>query len=199
MCSSDLSYIIRVKCKENCIITFDSSMNAQSVSISNSNSSDDQYGVFLYYYISSSASASAGTIRTNGTAAIKASKKTSGSANTRVVVNKGEYLYLHAYAKTRKDKMTNSGYETDNYSYTAKISNFTVTPNTIERTLTTGNRDNTEAVLKYGSVKINGTAKSVSSGTCDYKAADNATLTLTPGTAPTCYTFIGWHNVTDKE
>lgn len=193
------SDIIRVKCKENCIITFDSSMNAQSVSISNSNSSDDQYGVFLYYYTSSSASASAGTIRTNGTAAIKASKKTSGSANTRVVVNKGEYLYLHAYAKTRKDKMTNSGYETDNYTYTATISNFTVTPNTIEHTLTTGNRDNTGAVLKYGSVKINGTAKSVSSGTCDYKAADNATLTLTLGTAPTGYTFIGWHNVTDKE
>ena len=43
------SDIIRVKCKENCIITFDSSMKAQSVSISNSNgASDNQYGVFLY-------------------------------------------------------------------------------------------------------------------------------------------------------
>lgn len=193
------SDIIRVKCKENCIITFDSSMNAQSVSISNSGSSDNQYGVFLYYYTTASASANASTIKTNGTAAIEGSKKTSGSASPRVVVNKGEYLYLYAYAKTRKDKMTNSGYETDNYSYTAKISNFTVTPNTTERTLTTGNRDNTEAVLKYGSVKINGTAQSVSSGTCSYKAAENATLTLTPGTAPTGYTFIGWHNVTDKE
>ena len=194
------SDIIRVKCKENCIITFDSSMNAQSVSISNSGSSDNQYGVFLYYYTTASASANANTIKTNGTAAIEGSKKTSGSANsTRVVVNKGEYLYLYAYAKTRKDKMTNSGYETDNYSYTATISNFTVTPNTTEHTLTTGNRDNTEAVLKYGSVKINGTAQSVSSGTCDYKAAENATLTLTPGTAPTGYTFIGWHNVTDNE
>ena len=193
------SDIIRVKCKENCIITFDSRMDAQSVSISNSNSSDDQYGVFLYYYTSSSASASAGTITTNGTAAIKASKKTSGSANTRVVVNKGEYLYLHAYAKTRKDKMTNSGYETDNYTYTATISNFTVTPNTTEHTFTTGNRDNTEAILKSGSVKINGTAQGVSSGAYSYKAADNATLTLTPGTAPTGYTFIGWHNVTNDE
>ena len=193
------SDIIRVKCKENCIITFDSRMDAQSVSISNSNSSDDQYGVFLYYYTSSSASANANTIKTNGTAAIKASKKTSGSANTRVVVNKGEYLYLHAYAKTRKDKMTNSGYETDNYTYTATISNFTVTPNTTEHTFTTGNRDNTEAVLKSGTVKINGTAYGVSStGTYSYKAADNATLALTPGTAPTGYTFIGWHNVTDN-
>lgn len=196
------SDIIRVKCKENCIITFDSSMNAQSVSISNSNgSSDDQYGVFLYYYTSSSASANANTIKTNGTAAIKASKKTSGSASTRVVVNKGEYLYLHAYAKTRKDEMFifSKGYSTDNYTYTATISNFTVTPNTTEHTFTTGNRDNTEAVLKSGTVKINGTAYGVSSGTCDYKAADGAILTLTPGTAPTGYTFIGWHNVTTGE
>lgn len=192
------SDIIRVKCKENCIITFDSSMNAQSVSISNSNSSDNQYGVFLYYYTTASASANANTIKTNGTAAIEGSKKTSGSANTRVVVNKDEYLYLYAYAKTRKDKMTNLGYETDNYSYTATISNFTVTPNTTEHTFTTGNRDNTGTVLKSGSVKINGTAQGVSSGTYSYKAADNATLTLTPGTAPTGYTFIGWHNVTDN-
>lgn len=192
------SDIIRVKCKENCIITFDSSMSAQSVSISNSGSSDNQYGVFLYYYTTASASANASTIKTNGTAAIEGSKKTSGNASTRVVVNKGEYLYLHAYAKTRKDKMTNSGYETDNYSYTATISNFTVTPNTTEYTFTTGNRDNTGTVLKSGSVKINGTAQGVSSGTYSYKAADNATLTLTQGTAPTGYAFIGWHNVTDN-
>ena len=195
------SDIIRVKCKENCIITFDSSMDAQSVQIANSNgASDNQYGVFLYYYTTASASANAGTIRTNGTAEFKGSKQTSGKASTRVVVNKGEYLYLHAYAKTRKEKFIASGHITDNYSYAATISNFTVTPNTIEHTLTTGNRDNTGAVLKYGSVKINGTAKSVSSGTCDYKAAENATLTLTPGTtAPTGYTFIGWHNVTDNK
>lgn len=192
------SDIIRVKCKENCIITFDSSMNAQSVSISNSNSSDNQYGVFLYYYTTASASANANTIKTNGTAAIEGSKKTSGNASTRVVVNKDEYLYLYAYAKTRKDKMTNSGYETDNYSYTATISSFTVTPNTTEHTFTTGNRDNTGAILKSGSVKINGTAQGVSSGAYSYKAAGNATLTLTPGTAPTGYTFIGWHNVTDN-
>lgn len=192
------SDIIRVKCKENCIITFDSSMNAQSVDISNSNSSDDQYGVFLYYYTTASASANANTIKTNGTAVIKGSKQTSGSASTRVVVNKGEYLYLHAYAKTRKDEMfiLSKGYSTDNYSYTATISNFTVTPNTTEHTFTTGNRDNTGAVLKSGSVKINGTAQGVSSGTYSYKAADNAILTLTPDTAPTGYTFIGWHNVT---
>ena len=195
------SDIIRVKCKENCIITFDSSMNANSVTIKQSDKDDDKFGVFLYYFISSSASANASTIETNGTAAIKGSKKTSDSASTRVVVNKGEYLYLRAYAKTRKDEryVTTKGYVTDDYSYNAKISNFTVTPNTTEHTFTTGNRDNTGAVLKSGTVKINGTAYGVSSGTCDYKAADGATLKLTQGNAPTGYTFIGWHNVTDKK
>lgn len=197
------SDIIRVKCKENCIITFDSNMNAQSVDISNPSEKGVSYGVFLYYYTTASASANAGTIKANGTAEFKGSKQTSGSASTRVVVNKGEYLYLYAYAQTRKDKQFSGllgdvGYSTDNYTYTATISNFTVTPNTTEHTFTTGNRDNTGAVLKSGSVKINGTAQGVSSGTYSYKAADNATLTLTPGTAPTGYAFIGWHNITDN-
>lgn len=197
------SDIIRVKCKENCIITFDSSMNAKSVHIEQEGPDDDQFGVFLYYYTTASDRADANTIKTNGTAVIKGSKQTSGNAtNTRVVVNKGEYLYLHAYAKTRKDKMylLSKGYETDNYTYNATISNFTVTPNTIEHTFTTGNRDNIGTVLKSGTVKINGKAYGVSSsGTYSDKVADNATLKLTPGDAPKGYTFIGWHNVTDNE
>ena len=197
------SDIICVKCKENCIITFDSSMKANSVTIKQKGQDDDQFGVFLYCYTTASAKADADTIKANGTAVIKGSQQPSASASgTQVVVNKGEYLYLYAYARTRLDHIfsaLNKGYITDNYEYNATISNFTVTPNTTEHTFTTGNRDNTEAILKYGSVKINGTPLDVSSGTKSYKAADNATLTLTQGTAPTGYTFIGWHNVTDNE
>lgn len=197
------SDIICVKCKENCIITFDSSMKANSVTIKQKGQDDDQFGVFLYCYTTASAKANADTIKANGTAVIKGSQQTSASAQaTQVVVNKGEYLYLYAYARTRLDGIFSTlhkGYTEDNYEYNATISNFTVTPNTTEHTFTTGNRDNTEAILKYGSVKINGTPLDVSSGTNSYKAADNATLTLTQGTAPTGYTFIGWHNVTDNE
>ena len=197
------SDIICVKCKENCIITFDSSMKANSVTIKQKGQDDDQFGVFLYCYTTASAKANADTIKANGTAVIKGSQQPSASVSgTQVVVNKGEYLYLYAYARTRLDHIfsaLNKGYITDNYEYNATISNFTVTPNTIEHTFTTGNRDNTEAVLKSGSVKINGTPLDVSSGTNSYKAADNATLTLTPGDAPKGYTFIGWHNVTDNE
>ena len=196
------SDIIRVKCLENCIISFNSSMAAKSVKIKNSGSNDDEYGIFLYCYTTSSASANAGTIKANGTAVIKGSQQTSASASgTQVVVNKGEYLYLYAYAWTRLDKIFSAldkGYTTDNYEYNATISNFTVTPNNDTCQFTTKNTDNMDTALAGGTVIVNGVHQKV---TQPYSAemAKGATLTLKPGDAPTGYTFIGWHNVTDKE
>lgn len=195
------SDIIRVKCLQNCVITFDCSMSAKTINILNKGDKDDRYGVFLYYYTSTSASASADTIKASGTAAVSGPQSQTGSAKgTSVVVNEGEYLYLYAYAWTRYDErfVFDKGYATDNYSYTAKISNFTVTPNTTEYTFTTGNIDNTGAQLKSGSVKINGTAQSVSSGSYTASMAGGSVLTLTPGTAPTGYVFIGWYNAIDN-
>ena len=195
------SDIIRVKCLENCIISFDSSMAAKSVKIKNSGSNDDEYGIFLYCYTTSSASANAGTIKANGTAVIKGSQQTSASASgTQVVVNKGEYLYLYAYAWTRLDTIfsaLNKGYTTDNYEYNATISHVTVTPNNETFQFTTKNTDNMDTALAQGSVIINGVHQKV---TQPYTAemAKGATLTLKPGTAPAGYTFIGWHNVTSK-
>lgn len=200
------SDIIRVKCKENCIISFDSSMNAQSLNILNSGSSDDQYGVFLYYYASPKEKETANTIKAHGTAVIKKSKKQGlfdytvkdSASGTQVVVNKGEYLYLYAYARTRSDSFTATSYATDKYTYTATISNFTVTPNNETFRFTTRNMDNTDAALARGTVTVNGVGRDVSKAAYTADLAKGTTLTLTPGTAPTGYTFIGWHNVTDK-
>ena len=198
------SDIIRVKCKENCIISFDSSMTAKSQWIQNSGSSDDQYGVFLYYYASPKEKETANTIKTHGTAVIKNTYKGSwtnhtveGSASgTQVVVNKGEYLYLYAYARTRRDEVTATSYATNEYTYTATISNFTVTPNNDTFQFTTRNTDNTGAPLAGGTVSVNGVGKDVSKAAYTPDLAKGTVLTLTPGNAPTGYTFIGWHNVT---
>lgn len=198
------SDIIRVKCKENCIISFDSSMTAKSQWIQNSGSSDDQYGVFLYYYASSKATENANTIKTHGTPVIKNSYKGSwtnhtvkDSANgTQVVVNKGEYLYLYAYARTREDLVTANSYATNEYTYTATISNFTITPNNETFQFTTRNTDNTGAALAGGTVTVNGVGKDVSKAAYTADLAKGTVLTLTPGTAPAGYTFIGWHNAT---
>ena len=198
------SDIIRVKCKENCIISFDSSMTAQSQWIQNSGSSDDQYGVFLYYYASPKEKETANTIKTHGTAVIKNSYKGSlinhtvkdNASGTQVVVNKGEYLYLYAYARTRYDEVSASGYAKNEYSYSATISNFTVTPNNETFQFTTRNTDNTGAALAGGTVSVNGVGKDVSKAAYTPDLAKGTVLTLTPGNAPTGYTFIGWHNVT---
>ena len=198
------SDIIRVKCKENCIISFDSSMTAKSQWIQNSGSSDDQYGVFLYYYASPKEKETANTIKTHGTAVIKNSYKGSlinhtvkdSASGTQVVVNKGEYLYLYAYARTRYDEVSASGYAKNEYSYSASISNFTVTPNNETFQFTTRNTDNTGAALAGGTVSVNGVGKDVSKAAYTPDLAKGTVLTLTPGNAPTGYTFIGWHNVT---
>ena len=195
------SDIIRVMCKENCIISFDSSMSAESVKIKNSGSNDDEFGIFLYCYTTSSADANASTIKANGTAVIKGSQQTSASASaTQVVVNEGEYLYLYAYAWTRLDKIFSAldkGYTTDNYEYNATISNVTVTPNNDTFQFTTKNTDNMGTALAQGTVIVNGVHQKVTQP-YTVEMAKGATLTLKPGTAPAGYTFIGWHNVTSN-
>lgn len=203
------SDIIRVYCKENCIISFDSSMTAQEQFIQNSGSSDDQYGVFLYYYASPKEKETANTIKTHGTPVIKNSYKGTltkhtvkdSVSGTRVVVNKGEYLYLYAYARTRYDDIflggtsVTSGYAKNEYSYSATISSFTVTPNNETVRFATRNTDNTDTVLEGGTVTVNGVDRDVSKAAYTAELAKGTTLTLTKGNAPTGYTFIGWHNV----
>ena len=199
------SDVIRVKCLENCTISFDSSITAKNLKIRNSGSSDDQYGVFLYYYTSSSPNVSVGTIKANGTAAIKGSQASSGSANgTQVTLNKNEYLYLCAYAWMRYDELflgftsITSGYAENKYSYSASISNVTVTPSNENYSFKTQNTDNMDNALAGGTVLINGTHQSVSKPYTP-ELAKGTVLTLKPGTAPKGYTFIGWHNVTTGE
>lgn len=199
------SDVIRVKCLENCTISFASSITAKNLKIRNSGSSDDQYGVFLYYYTSSNPNVSVGTIKANGTAAIKGSQASSGSANeTQVTVNKNEYLYLCAYAWMRYDEVflgftsITSGHAENEYSYSASISNFTVTPNNENYSFKTQNTDNMDNALAGGTVLINGTHQSVSKPYTP-ELAKGTVLTLKPGTAPKGYTFIGWHNVTTGE
>ena len=197
------SDVIRVKCLKNCTITFDWEMEStpkdRESFLPMSDAEYAQYGAFFYYHISKNANVRYDNEKKAATGIALTESKTAPNGHATITVNAGEYLYLSTYGQPVHQVMKLSGNTTMDYKYSATISNFTVTPNTIEHTFTTGNRDNTEAILKYGSVKINGTPLDVSSGTNSYKAADNATLTLTPGDAPKGYTFIGWHNVTDDK
>ena len=197
------SDVIRVKCLKSCTITFDWSMETTPKDKQSLKPMPDveyaQFGAFFYYHISKNANVRFDDEKkaATGIALTKSETNPSGKKAT-ITVNAGEYLYLSTYGNPVHQVMKYKGYTTMDYKYSATISNFTVTPNTTEHTFTTANEDNTEVVLKGGTVTVNNERKPVSSGPYTDKRVEGTVLTLKPGVAPTGYTFIGWHNVTDK-
>ena len=191
------SDVIRLEALQPCTVSFDLSVSARSM---------DDYaeittnGVYAYTYVTTNASATTSAITSNGTLAAGGQHVGSGSSTQQIALNEGDYLYIYFYAETLKNSLIfGSGADSDNVTYNATISNFTITPNNTVYTLTAGNRDNTGAVLAAGSVKINGVNQSVASGSYQAEMSGGSALTLTPGTAPSGYAFIGWHNVTTGE
>lgn len=197
------SVVLRMKCKESCTITFDSSMTITPKPGQWKEDTQD-YGVYLYCYTSNSPNETRHSEFIKGTAVI-ANTDNKTVKQTKVTVNAGQYLYFYAYGATETQKLIAIGVFHPNgviakmdYTYSAAISNVTVTPNNVKHTFTTANEDNTGVVLNGGSVIVNNEPKSVSSGAYIADLAEGTTLTLKPD-APTGYTFIGWHNVTDKK
>lgn len=198
------SDVIRVKCLKNCTITFDWAMESTPKKkewYCVKPMSSEEYakrGAFFYYHISKNANVSDNTITGAATSVALTKSETTPSGHATITVNAGEYLYLSAYGRPIYQDQKIDGYCEMDYNYSATISNVIVTPNTVEYTFTTANEDNTGDVLNSGSVTVNNERKPVSSGSYTDKRAGGTTLTLKPDTAPTGYTFIGWHNVTDK-
>lgn len=196
------SDIIRIKAEKNCIITFNYDMKMAMASGSTIKDS-----LALIYCISSSASASVSTI-SGGTKIVNVvdAEGSSGATITgaaEITVPAGQYLYLYAYGIGSAEEYKSSNYHTTTYDYSAKITDFTVTPNEEKCALDAGIRDNTGKLLNAGSIKVNGTASTVNKTTADITQQTHAAgtaLTLTPGTAPSGYTFLRWHCMTlDKE
>lgn len=197
------SDVIRVKCLKSCTITFDWSMETTPKDKQSLKPMSDaeyaQFGAFFYYHISKNANVRFDDEKkaATGIALTKSETNPSGKKAT-ITVNAGEYLYLSTYGSPVHQVMKYKGYTTMDYKYSATISNFTVTPNTVECTFTTANEDSTGAILKDGTVRVDNTAYSVAANPYTIKRVEGTTLTLKSGTAPKGYTFIGWHNVTDK-
>ena len=200
------SVVLRMKCKESCTIAFDSSMKISPQPSTWKETKDSQtYGVYLYCYTSNNGNVTSRNEFIKGTEVIAGTDNKSVT-QTKVTVNKGQYLYFYAYGATEKQELVLIGGDLFNpngtiakmdYTYSATISNVTITPNNVKHTFTTANEDNTEVVLNGGSVIVNNEPKSVSSGAYKADLAEGTTLTLKPD-APKGYTFIGWHNVTDR-
>lgn len=186
------SDIIRIQCLKSCVISFDATMAASSMDELEGNAS----GVYLYAWATDNAAGNAGSIMANGTALIDGHYESSGNCSAEIALNEGEYLYLYSWGSTMKSEtqyLIFSGvFITDNYSYSSQLSNFVVSPAAASSTLEIGNYDNTGALLQSGSVIVNGTNTSLTTGNFNTTVQQGSTYTLHPGTAPAGYTFIGW-------
>lgn len=195
------SDVIRVKCLDDCTITFNCKMTAtQKTFGSMTEENTDDFGAFLYCYTSNNPNETRHSEFIKGTAVIKST--TNDSRTATVTVNKGQYLYLYAYARTIAERETLKVWgfkETEDFSYSAEISNITVSPNNEKFTFSTQNKDNMGNDLASGTVKVIGANQTSSSWQYNDTLAKGTTMTLTPGTAPKGYTFIGWHIVTDND
>ena len=194
------SDVIRVKCLDDCTITFNCKMTAEKKTFGlKTEENRDNFGAFLYCYTSNSPNVTSRDEFIKGTAVIKST--TNDSRTATVSVNKGQYLYIYAYARTIAERETTAilgGFtEPKDFSYSAEISNITVSPNNEKFTFSTQNKDNMGNDLASGTVKVIGANQTSSSWQYNGTLAKGTTMTLTPGTAPRGYTFIGWHNVTE--
>ena len=187
------SDIIRIKCLQSCTISFTAKLDAASMD--SPSDTNIKPGVYFYYYKSTSASADASAIKANGVLLVDGYQKSSAEASSgAIALNAGDYLYLYSYGETLKSKMrllTGTVVAEDSYSYTSKISNFTVSPANATSTLTIANYDNAGNQLASGTVYVDGTAQNVSTA-YSATAQQGTVCTLKPGTAPTGYTFLGW-------
>lgn len=194
------SDVIRVKCLDDCTITFNCKMTAKEKTFgSMTEENEDNFGAFLYCYTSNNPNVTSHNEFITGTAVIKST--TNDSRTATVTVNEGQYLYLYAYARTIAERETLKVWgfmESKDFSYSAEISSITVSPNNEKFTFSTQNKDNMGNDLASGTVKVIGANQTSSSWQYNDTLAKGTTMTLTPGTAPKGYTFIGWHNVTDN-
>ena len=194
------SNIIRIKCLQNCKISFDAAM---SVSHMTQEADFPTVGVYLYMWQTTYGTASPGDVAANGTAIINGVQASSGQHSTGYIsLNEGDYLYLYAngfpVSSDMKYIVTAGTYDTINYSYSSTISNRTVSSANEMNTIEVGNYDNTGALLQSGSVRVDGIDNPLSSSNYTDTAQRDTEYTLAPGTAPAGYTFIGWQ-INDRE
>ena len=186
------SDIIRVQVHKNCVLSFDCAVEGGTTD----NVDESTNGVYFYYWVTSGASATSSQIMANGETVINGVRQASASGSVTVTLNAGDYLYLYSRCQVLKSK--NCIYPlpasvSHQYNYSATISNVTLSASAEEGILELGNYDNVGTLLNSGTVLVNGTPTSVSSGVLSVTAQKGTQYTLNPGTAPAGYTFIGWN------
>ena len=176
-----VSDMIRIYAKQDCIISFD---------YTNTISGGDTNTPAVHVYESSKGTETIATVCSKGT-----SYTTEGNVTHTLAAGRYLYVYTNGYTTGSKTLILGSGSRTINYSYSASISNVTVTFNEAKYTQSTVFQDNVGNALAGGKLNVNGTNYSVGAdGAVEIPSFPGGqSMTLAINTAPTNYRFLGWN------
>ena len=183
------SDVIRIYAKENCNLSFDYINRISGGETGFLGSADYTIERNVYCYITTASTATVQQIKAG--AGINLTEA-SGSSGT-IALSRGQYLYIMV---TSYLKQHNIGSCADiDYSYSASISNFTVSYNEKKEILSAGFIEaGTNKALSSGQLNINNAGYNVDSNgkVADMTFVDLAVVTLKVNTVPANYVHIGW-------
>ena len=193
LCAKVNSKVIRVHALADVNITFNFSSNLTiSTSLGQGNIME---GVYTYKTTSSTptiAQIKAGTVRSN-TVKTDLSTTVSATGSVSESIQAGQYLFIYFYGFF--NNQSSSDIDTTNYTYTAGVTNFEITPVAENYSLTIGNCDCAGNLIGGGKINVNGTAVTIPSGGTAAGLTDalgGTTVALSVNTVPSGYFHIGW-------
>ena len=199
LCAKVNSKVLKIYALEDINVTFDFSSN---LTINNSYGQGNiMEGVYTLKTTSDAptiAQIKAGTVRSN-TQKTDLSKTVSATGSVSESIQQGEYLYIYFYSFF--SNQSSADVDTTNYTYTASVTNFEITPVTQYYSLTVGNSDCADNPVGGGKITVNGTAVTIpASGTAAglTDALGGTSVALSVSSVPSGYFHIGWRvNGTD--
>ena len=193
LCAKVNSKAIQIYALEDINITFDFSSNLTiDKSAGQGNIMEGVYTLKTTSTTPTVAQIKAGTVRSN-TVLTDLSKTVSSTDSVSESLQQGEYLYIYFYGFF--NNQSSGDVDTTNYTYTANVTDFKITPVTENYSLTIGNSDCADNLVGGGKITVNGTAVNIpSSGTAVglSDALSGTSVTLSVNTVPSGYFHIGW-------
>lgn len=196
LCAKVNSKVIRIQALADVSITFSYSSKMTVVS-RNGKHGSVQEGVYTLKTTSDSPPTISeimnGTKRSQTNLTDTSAKVASATGTVTEALAGGEYLYLYFYG-FMNDQDSNS-VDTTDYTYTASVTGFQITPVTQNYTLTVGNSDCANNLVGGGKVAVNGTSITIpSAGTATglADALSGTSVSLSVSSVPQGYLHIGW-------
>ena len=161
LCAKVNSKVLQIHALTDINVSFDFSSNLTiSASVGSGNIMEGVYTLKTSSAAPTIAQIKAGTVRSNSNLS-DLSKTVTGSGSVSESIQQGDYLYIYFYGFFHN--YNSSSVDKTNYTYTAGVTNFEITPVTQNYSLTVGNVDCVNNPVGGGKITVNGTAITIPS------------------------------------